>query len=37
MPIINSIKAKWDKLSNKGKIVVGGAAVVVIYLIITNV
>ena len=37
MDLIKSLKAKWDNLNKKGKMLVGGAAVVVIYLVITNV
>jgi flagellar biosynthesis/type III secretory pathway M-ring protein FliF/YscJ len=37
MDMIKSLKAKWDNLNKKGKMLVGGAAVVVIYLVITNV
>ena len=37
MEMIKSLKAKWDNLNKKGKMLVGGAAVVVIYLVITNV
>ena len=37
MDMIKSLKAKWDNLNKKGKMLVGGVAVVVIYLIVTNV
>ena len=37
MHYIYSLLAKWDKLNKKGKMFVGGAAIIVIYLIITNV
>ena len=37
MDMIKSLKTKWDNLNKKGKILVSGAALVVIYLIVTNV
>jgi flagellar biosynthesis/type III secretory pathway M-ring protein FliF/YscJ len=37
MEMIKSLKTKWDNLNKKGKMLVGGAAVVVIYLIVINV
>ena len=37
MEMIKSLKTKWYNLNKKGKMLVGGAAVVVIYLVITNV
>jgi len=37
MDMIKSLKTKWDNLNNKGKILVVGAAIVAVYLIVTNV